>query len=983
MAAARACRQPRRQTPAGGHRPARRSPGLLGVWLLLSCLALAAALAFAPAAQADFGVSQFSVEAIDEGGAPDLQAGSHPWELNTSIRFDLEAGAPQPGGPYTDGDVRDLHIEEPPGLIENPASVEACSGVQFHTARISPFESSRSGESCPEKSQVGVATLETSLGTRSFGVFELAPPPGFPAQIGLAPFGVPITLTPHIRQAGGEYGLTLDLRGLSQSFDLKGLTLSLWGTPWNITHNTERGNCLNEADIEDPWGKCSVGRPRANPAQAYLTLPPSCTGPLTTTLAADSWQAPGAYLPGGEPNLAEAAWADVSSTTPQGLVGCDLLPFAPEAKGLLSTDRAASPAGYDLEFAISEAGLTDPDLIAPSQPKTAVVALPEGITINPSLAAGLGDCTPAQYAAETVSSPPGAGCPNASKIGTFTVQSPLFAEPIAGSLFLAAPHENPFGTLLALYIVAKAPERGIIVKVAGRLEASAHTGQLTATFEGLPQLPYTHFDVHFREGRRSPLLTPPSCGTYATQIALTPWLEAGATVGETSPLLIAHGPEGSACPTGTPPFHPGAAAGDLNPNAGSYSPFYLHLTRTDTEAEITSYSAQLPPGLLANISAVPFCPDAAIEAAKSEGGVEETEHPSCPAVSQIGHTYTGYGVGSVLAYAPGGLYLAGPYHGAPLSIVAIDAATVGPFDLGTIVIRSAIDIDPHSAQVTVDSAASDPIPHILDGIPLHLRDIRVYIDRPGFTVNPTSCDPFKVTSTLTGSYAPFADPRGESASVPVGFQASNCSSLGFTPRFSLRLAGGTRHGQFPSLRAVFTPRPGQANVSSAAVNLPKSELLEQAHITTVCTRPHLESETCPKGSAYGSASATTPLLAEPMSGPVYLATGFGHTLPDLVAVLHGRGIRIVLDGRIDTKKGALRGTFEGLPDAPITRFLFRLNGGRRGILANERSLCKSPQVAGARFLAQDNQGFELKPKIAVACHKRKAHKHRHKKGRHR
>jgi hypothetical protein len=940
---------------------------------LSAVIVVVGAVCLPATAQAAFGISDFGVQAINEGGTPDLQAGSHPWELDTTVNFKLEEGMPAPGGPYSEGDLRDLNLEEPAGLIENPAALSQCGAVQFDTPRVSPFESSRSGESCPDKSQVGVITLRTSLGTRSFGVYDLEPPPGLPAEIGASPFGVPITLAPRIRQAGGGYGVTLDLRNFTQSFDLRGLSLELWGTPWSTTHNTERGDCLNEVEPEDPWGKCSIGRPKVNPSSAYLTLPPSCTGPLRTTLSVDSWQQPGSYLPDGEPDLAGPGWTSATAVTPQGLGGCDLLPFDPETKASLSSDRAASPNGFDLEFGISEAGLTNPKLIAPTQPRQAVVSLPEGTTINPSVASGLGVCTPAQYEAETASSPPGAGCPNASKIGTFAVSTPLFAEPLSGSLFLAAPRENPFGTLLALYIVAKAPERGIIVKVAGKLEPDLHTGRLAATFEDLPQLPYSHFDVHFREGQRSPLLSPPSCGAYATSIAFTPWLEAGATLTQTSPLALAHGPEGGACPVGPPPFRPGAKAGSINANAGSYSPFYLHLTRADTEAEITSYSAQLPPGLLGKIAGVPFCPDAAIEAAKGMSGVAETEHPSCPAASQIGRTYTGYGAGSVLAYAPGGLYLAGPYHGAPLSIVALDAATVGPFDLGTIVIRSAIEVNPDTAQVSVDSAASDPIPHILDGIPLHLRDIRVYIDKPGFTVNPTSCDPLTVISTLTGSYAPFADPRADTAAITVPYQASNCVALGFSPRFELALRGGTHRGQFPSLRAVYRPRPGDANVAGAAVTLPKTEFLAQEHIGTVCTKPHLESETCPAGSAYGKAVATTPLLEEPMQGPVYLATGFGHKLPDLVAVLHGRGVRIVVDGRVDTNHGALRGTFSGLPDALLTKFVLTLDGGKRGVLANERDLCHSPQFAQARFLGQDNRGAELRTRIGTECRKARNH----------
>ena len=951
---------------------------------LLTAVLLAGVL-WPAAAQADFGPlpgsEGFAVEALAEGGAPAITAGSHPAELRTHINLRL-APPGQPGGPYSEGDARDIHIEEPSGLIENPAAVPKCSFAQFHTARTSPFEASRSGESCPDKSQIGVLSVRSSLGTRSFGLYDLEPPPGLPAEIGASPFGVPVTFSFHIRQAAGSYGVTLDLRNLTQSFDILGFTLTEWGTPWSVLHDTERGNCLNESNPADPWAKCSVGRPVLNSPSAYLTLPASCTGPLQTTLTIDSWQQPGSYLTDGEPNLAGGGWQQALATSSQSQIGCDRVPFNPETRARLSSDRAASPAGFDLEFNLNQAGLTEPSLLAPAQPRHAVVTLPEGVTVNPSVAAGLGVCTPAQYEAETAASPAGAGCPNASKIGTFTVQSPLFAEPLLGSLFLAAPFENPFGSLLGLYVVAKAPERGVLVKVGGELQADPGSGRLVATFDGLPQLPYSHFDVHFREGQRSPLVSPPSCGAYTAAVELTPWLEAATSLDETSTLQIAHGPEGSGCPAGTPPFHPGAAAGSLNSNAGSYSPFYLRLSRADTEGEFTSYSAQLPPGLLGRIAGIPFCPEAAIAAAAHESGFAEQQRPSCPAASEIGHTYTGYGAGSVLAYAPGGLYLAGPYHGAPLSVVAIDPATVGPFDLGTIVVRSAIEVDPSSARVSLDSSGSDPIPHILDGIPLHLRDIRVYIDWPGFTVNPTSCDPSQVVSSLTGSYAPFRDPRAEAASVAVAYQAANCSSLAFAPGFTLALRGGTHRGAFPSLRATYVPRAGDANVAAATVTLPRSAFLAQEHIRAVCPRPRLEAESCPPHSIYGSASATTPLLEAPMTGPVYLASGYGHQLPDLVAVLHGRGIRIVLDGRIDSVHQRLRGTFEGLPDAPVSRFSLRLFGGRRGILANEQPLCAAPQFASARFLAHDNDGVALQTRIATDCGRRHGQGHRHRRGHH-
>jgi hypothetical protein len=935
-------------------------------------MALCGAIATS-AAQAAVDISSFNVAAIREGGSTVTQAGSHPWELQTEVAF---------AGVGAEGGLRDLHIALPPGLIENSDALQKCTDAQFSLDRVSPYEASASGESCPDRSQVGTITVQSeAFGTRTFGLFNLTPPNGSPNRLGASPFGIPLTFTSHIRQEEGEYALVLDLREAPSALALSGWKMEVWGTPWNITHNAERGNCLNEADPSDPWAKCSIGRPRSNAPTAYLTMPSSCTGALETTVVADSQDNPGAYRPNGEPDLSDPAWSSSGAIAAGKLTGCNLIPFAPDAQGQLTTDRAASATGFDLVFDISEEGLLDPRLIAPSQPREAVVTLAEGMTLNPSVAAGLGVCTPAQFAAETASSAPGAGCPNASKIGDLHVESPLYEKTIEGSIYLAEPNdpeasgkENPFDSLLALYLVAKSRARGVVVKVPGHLDPDPATGRLTAIFTNLPQLPYAHFRVHFREGQRSPLLSPPSCAIYQTEVALTPWLEAGQTITRTPSFPIAHGIEGRPCPNGsTPPFTPGAVAGSLNSQAGVYSPFYLHLTRTDPEQEITSYSAQLPPGLLGKIAGVPFCPEAAIAAAARRTGKEEERDPSCPAASSIGHTYTGYGVGPVLAYAPGGLYLAGPFHGAPLSIIAIDSATVGPFDLGVIEVRSAIKVDPRSAQVSIDSAASTPIPHIIDGIPLHLRDIRVYISRPNFTINPTSCNPFSVISTMTGSAPPFTNPVDSHSSPSARYQVSNCSSLGFGPKLTMRLKGGTHRGAFPSLRATLTPRAGDANIGAAAVTLPASEFLAQNHIKTICTAPKMEAEACPPDSVYGHATAVTLLLEEPMRGPVYLRSS-ANLLPDLVAVLHGRGVRIVVEGRIDSSHGGLRGTFTGLPDAPVTKFTMVLNGGKRGLLANEKNLCAKPRYASSRLLGQAGLGAISQSLIRVDCKKKKPKK---------
>jgi hypothetical protein len=932
---------------------------------LLSCgLALAASLATAPAASA-FGLlpgaEGFSAVAQAPGGAPELQAGSHPTALRLSVDF-------QQQGEVSAGDLEALSFELPPGLIENPTAVPRCGAAAFRTPRSSPFEASRSGEDCPDQSQVGLITIHSSVGggeTRSFGLFNLVPPPGVPAEIGARPYGAPVLFEPTVRQGQGEYGITLGTRNFTQLFDVYAIDLDIWGTPWSLLHNSQRGDCLNQAEPSFGWSKCSVGPPAQSPPRAYLTMPTSCDGPLTYRVLATAWQQSDAVTQGFE------------GQTPQ---GCEALPFDPAPFGQLSDPRASSPSGYEFTIQVPTAGITDPERLAASAVRGAVVRLPEGVTINPSVGAGLGVCTTAQYDAETPSSAAGAGCPNDSKIGDFTVVSPLYGETIDGSIFLAAPQQNPFGSLVAVYLVAKAPQRGILVKVAGELRADPAGGTLTAAFDRLPQLPYSSLRVHFREGQRSPLATPPSCGSLSSSIELSAWRDPGLVRHSEAPAAITAGAGGGPCPSGTPPFAPSAVGGTLNSNAGSYSPLYLHLDRQDPEQEITGYSTRLPPGLLGKIAGVPYCPEAAIAAAARRSGVAERDSPSCPAASRIGRTVSGYGLGPVLTYAPGGLFLAGPYHGSAFSVVAIDSALVGPFDLGVVIVRSAIRVDPQSAQVSIDAAGSDPIPHIIDGIPIHLRDVRAYIDRPNLTLNPTSCARFSVASSLNGSGARFSESADDSLALASSpFQAFNCAALVFKPRVSLALRGGTRRGRYPSLKVTVRPRVGDANIASAQVTLPPTEFLAQNHIKTICTRAQFAVHACPAGSVYGRARAYTPLLDEPLEGPVYLRSS-NSALPDLVFALRGRGIEVDLAGKIDSVNGGLRGTFQGIPDAPVSKFEVLLQGGRHGALVNAANICAGPQLTTVRLVAHNQRGLLGRPRAMARCKKKTRQRH-HKSGR--
>ncbi len=917
------------------------------------------------------GAAGFAAVVRADGGSTTTQAGSHPYQLDFTVG--LKQGGEfegQPGVAFPDGDLRDLRIDMPAGLLVNPSALPKCSLDQFHTARNSPFETSLSGESCPDNTQVGTIEVKTSLGggqTRRFGLFSLDPGPGVPAQLGASPFGEPIVLDADLRAGSdGSYALTLEASNFPQTLDVSGINVSLWGTPGGASHNGERGNCLNEAEPDFPWAKCSP----SGSALAYLTMPAGCAASLSFTATADAWQQP----------------AEVSSSSQAGAVGsCTTLPFAPQLQAYLTTAKASSGSGYNFQLVNDSGGLTDPSQRAPSPAKTAVVALPAGVTINPSVGAGLGVCTPGQYALETATSNPGDGCPNAAKIGDFDVRSPIFDNQwLDGGIYLAQPYDNPFNSLVAVYLVARLPDRGVLVKLAGKILPDPSTGTLTATFDGLPQLPYTDLNLTFRPGQRPFVISPAACGAATTLTDMTPW-SGGAITHTSTASQITTGVDAGPCPSASPPFAPGVVAGGVNSNVNSYTPYFVHLTRQDTEQEITSYSLVLPEGITGKLAGIPFCSDAAIAAARSRSGTAEAASPSCPESSLVGHVLTGYGVGSALTYTTGKIYLAGPYNGQPLSVVFINPATVGPFDLGTVVIRSAFSVNEHTAQLQIDRSASDAIPHIIGGIPLHLRDVRIYMDRPQFTHNPSSCAASQLVSTLGGSGANFATAADDSLSTATSFfQLLNCRTLGFKPKLGVQLKGGTKRNGHPQLTATFASRGAtDTNLKEISVTIPHQEFLAQNHIRGICTRAQFESKTCPANSIYGRAQADTPLFDNPLTGNVYLRSAPGRKLPDLVADLYSGAVRIVVEGNIGPAKGGIRALFKNLPDEPVDRFTMTLFGGGRGLLVNSADICARPPVSDVEAQGQTNLGYIFTTKLRGQCHKHRARHKKHHKRHHR
>ncbi|MFZ1155229.1 MAG: hypothetical protein WAN93_10025, partial [Solirubrobacteraceae bacterium] len=724
----------------------------------------------------------------------------------------------------------------------------------------------------------------------------------------------------------------------------------------------------------------------SEPARApFLTNPTSCgAGSLDAVFTVDSWEQPGQF---------------VSSEMPFGpIVGCDRLTMRPSLTAEMTTSSAYSATGFNLGMNIPQT-YDNPSGLATSTLKRAVVSLPEGVTVNPSAGAGLGACTEAELEEEATEEAPGRGCPNNSKLGTVDVQSPSVKEPVEGSVFLAQPYANRFGSLLALYIVARIPDRGVIVKAAGEVSANLLTGRLVTTFDNLPPLPFNEFTFKFRQGATSPLVTPPGCGEYTVEAELTPSSnpEGAPLLPPIPPFPITKGFDGGACPAGgVPRFAPHVIAGTENNAAGSYSPMDIRVVRGDGEQEITRFSAELPPGVTANLSGVPFCSDADIELSRTKTGAQEEAQPSCPAASRIGHTLVGVGVGSTLAQVPGEVYLAGPYHGAPFSVVAITASKVGPFDLGTVVVRQALRIDPTTAAVTVDGSASDPIPHIIQGIVVHVRDIRVYVDKPSFTLNPTSCQRMNYAVTVDGSGGSFTSSADD---VPVlvndPFQAADCQALQFKPVFKAATTGKTSRVNGASLTVKLSyPKAAQgtqANIRSVKVDLPKQLPSRLTTLQKACPAATFAANpaNCPRGSIVGKASAVTPILPVPLIGPAYFVSHGGAKFPELIVVLQGYGITIDLHGEtFISKAGITSSTFRTVPDQPVSTFQLTLPQGRGSALAANGNLCKSTLKMPTVFTAQNGMVMRQSTPITVtgcAKHKTKARskpskKHGSKKG---
>lgn len=901
--------------------------------------------------------------ATEEDGTEARLAGSHPYQLTTSA-MNLTTNRNGEGFVTllaSGGGLREATVSLPQGMVVDPQATEQC--------KESELESSAG---CPKASQVGTIALALSV-KNGFGkgpalrpLYNMVSPPGYPGEFGFEVVGGSYVHLLGGLRSDGSFTLTAVSRDVLARVAIGGVRPTLWGEPSDESHDAQRSECLNHPTLAR--SECAVPRTR----RAFVTLPAACSGPLVTGVLASSW-------------LGEEAVK--SYTAPQAVEGCSALAFEPQIEARPTTQQADSPSGLDFRLTQTENQQYEDEAGNPQRSTAPLmdttVQLPEGMTLNPSAANGLQPCTAAQIGLATAAGQTPiryreepVHCPNDSKLGTVSVTTPLIDHALPGAIYLAKPFENPFGSLLGLYLVVEDERSGVIAKLAGRVDPNPVTGRLSTTFAENPQMPLSEVHLSFFEGARGALLTPLSCGVKTITGQLSSW-SGNPAVAASSSFAVTSSPAGG-CPASEAeaPAAATLSAGTTEPLAGRYSPFVLKIGRDDGTQRIDRVDTTLPQGLTGRLASIPYCSEAQIAAAEArknpEEGKLEQSSPSCPAASDLGTVAVAAGAGPYPVHASGHAYLAGPYKGAPLSLAVIVPAVTGPFDLGVVVVRVALEVDLETAQI---HAVSDPLPTILAGIPLDVRQIVMSLDRSGFTLNPTRCAAQPLLASV-------GTPAGATAQLSERFSVEGCRELAFKPKLTISLKGSTKRSGHPSLKAVVSfPKKGAfANISRAQVGLPHSEFLDNENLDKVCNQAHLQAGTCPKKSIYGQAKAWTPLLEKPLEGPVYLGVGYGHKLPDLVADLNGQ-IRILVHARVDTTKGdGIRNTFEVVPDAPVSRFVVQMKGGKNySLIENSQDICVGTHRASARFRAHNGRVAQLHPELQTSCKKKgKGHKKRNK-----
>jgi sugar lactone lactonase YvrE len=864
--------------------------------------------------------------------APDSQAGSHPFDVTTRFLVNDESDGNEPLGMRP----KDYYVNLPAGFA--PGGVAKIPRCRISEMQVEFYEE---GEPwCATASQVGVVRyFQPVNGTghlkeyQLVPVYNMVPAPGAPAELAFPVLGHPIAVTVRPR-SDGDFGISAAVRNVSEQLEIDGAVMTLWGVPASPVHDPERfrrnGFAINNGL---PGTAQRQPLPAGTPEVPFLSNPTRCGAVAEASVTGDSWLHPGRLAEDGRPVPGGESWVTAHTQMyPDGITGCGKLTFEPQIEVRPSTSVADSPMGMTVTVRVPQN--ENPNNLATPELRNATVTLPQGVSIDPSAANGLGGCTPAEIKLHSEAAPE---CPDASQIGRLELVAPSLPEPLSGRVYLSSEHS---GNVFHIFQVIEG--QGLLIKLEGTVVANEQTGQLTTRFTELPQLPFSELKLTFDGGAGASLASPQHCGTYTTTTALEPYSQEGAEreLGHAlaTPSPFSQSQFASGCGGA---FAPSFSAGTSNPAAGAFSPFSLTFSRSDGEQDLSGVSVTMPPGLSGKLAGVQQCSTAEIEAAQHNSGAAEQASPSCPAASQLGTVQAGAGPGEKPFYDAGKVYLTGPYKGAPFGLVEVVPLLAGPFDLGTVVVRQTININPNTAQVTV---ASDPLPTIIDGVPLRVRTVHVEINRPEFTFNPTSCDPMNVTGALSST-------EGATANVSSHFQvqAASCATLKFAPKLSASTSARASKAGGASLDVKVASGTGQANIAKVDLQFPKQLSSRLTTLQKACTEAQFNANPagCPAAADIGSAIVHTPILNAPLAGPVYLVSHGGAAFPDVEIILQGEGVELVLDGKTQIKQGITYSHFETVPDEPFTSFETKLPTGRYSIFG-----ANLPEKAKYNFCGQ-------------------------------
>jgi hypothetical protein len=911
-----------------------------------------------------YGAQSYELSPEEEGGALDTQAGSHPFQLTATLILNSQAVPVGEGLPEVQpvAMTKDLRFNLPPGLIGNPTPIPKCSLSQF-------VLSARGGPYCPDNTMVGVATpIVTGFDgaarvsyTLSEPLISLEPAVGEPARFGFITLAGPVILDTSVR-TGGDYGVVVTVPNITEGTGFIGNMVTFWGAPADPRHNNSRGlTCIQETKGREE-GEGEPLHPGPEPScpvsekpQPLLIMPTSCTGPLHSTIESDSWAQIGQFT-----TPKDYAFAN-SAGEPYGLDGCNRLNFEPSISVAPDGQEASTPTGLTVGVHVPQEASLNPTGLAESTVRNTLVTLPAGVGLNPAGADGLTACSTGEIALESALVQT---CSEASKVGTVEVSTPLLPHPLVGAAYLAQQSANPFGSLVALYLAVYDPVSGVRVKLAGEVKPDPVTGQLVSTFKGTPQLPFEDLRLHFFGGSRAPLGTPALCGGYTTTASIEPW-SGNAPVDSSSEFRITSGPNHTPC-SDPLPFKPELTTGSLNIQAGAFTPFTMTMSREDGNQNLDAIQLKMPSGLLGTLSSVKLC------------GEAEGNAGTCGPESLIGHTTVSVGLGGNPYTVTGGeVFITGPYKGAPYGLSIVNPAKAGPFDLGKVIVRAKIEVNPENAALTITSDATGPyaIPQIIDGIPLQIKHVNVSVDRPDFTFNPTNCAPQEIGGGLTSS-------QGAVSVLHVPFQVTNCAVLSFKPIFSVSTNGKTSRAKGASLNVKLTyPKAAfgtQANIGKVKVDLPKQLPSRLTTLQKACPDSTFNANpaSCPANSRIGSATATTPVLPVHLEGPAYFVSHAGLKFPELIVALTGEGVTVYLHGEtFISPAGITSSTFRTIPDVPIGTFELHLPQGPDSALAANANLCTSKLLMPTTFVGAN--GVSLKqstPITATGCPKHEAKK---------